>query len=102
MLAIFRLKGQPKREGSIIVRSSKASQSSVYPIRDAFAVVECGGWCFHPWGASEDSTLARTKVVAHDQSSTHNTPLCSAIRLQRVAMLLNTARPAGLIWEMWV
>ena len=40
ILAVFRLKGQPKRDGSIIVRSCKASQSPVYPIRDAFAVVE--------------------------------------------------------------
>ena len=35
-----RLKGQPKRDVSIIVRSCKATQSPVYPIRDAFAVVE--------------------------------------------------------------
>ena len=40
ILGVFRLKGQPKRDGSVIVRSCKASQSPVYPIRDAFAVVE--------------------------------------------------------------
>ena len=40
ILGVFRLKGQSKREGSIIVRSCKATQSPVYPIRDAFAVVE--------------------------------------------------------------
>ena len=40
ILAVLRLKGQPKRDGSIIVRSCKASQSPVYPTRDAFAVVE--------------------------------------------------------------
>ena len=40
ILGVFRLKGQPKRDGSIIVRSCKASQSPGYPIRDAFAVVE--------------------------------------------------------------
>ena len=40
ILGVFRLKGQPKRDGSIIVRSCKATQSPVYPIRDAFAVVE--------------------------------------------------------------
>ena len=40
ILGVFRLNGQPKRDGSIIVRSCKASQSPVYPIRDAFAVVE--------------------------------------------------------------
>ena len=33
-------RGSPKRDSSIIVRSCKASQSPVYPIRDAFAVVE--------------------------------------------------------------
>ena len=31
ILAVFRLKGQPKRDGSIIVRSCKATQSPVYP-----------------------------------------------------------------------
>ena len=40
ILGVFRLKGQPKRDGSIIVRSCKATQSPVNPIRDAFAVVE--------------------------------------------------------------
>ena len=40
ILAVFRLKGQPKRDGSITVRSCEASQSPVYPTRDAFAVVE--------------------------------------------------------------
>ena len=40
ILGVFRLKGQPKRDGSIIVRSCKATQSPVYPIRDAFAVIE--------------------------------------------------------------
>ena len=40
ILGVFRLKGQPKRDGSIIVRSCKASQSPAYPIRDAVAVVE--------------------------------------------------------------
>ena len=39
ILGVFRLKGQPKRDGSIIVRSCKASQSPVYPIRDAFLAV---------------------------------------------------------------
>ena len=39
ILAIFRLKGQPKRDGSIIVRSCRASQSPVYPIRDAILAV---------------------------------------------------------------
>ena len=32
ILGVFRLKGQPKRDGGIIVRSCKASQSPVYPI----------------------------------------------------------------------
>ena len=40
ILGVFRLNGQPKRDGISIVRSCKASQSPVYPIRDAFAVVE--------------------------------------------------------------
>ena len=40
ILGVFRLNGQPKRDGSIIVGSCKASQSPVYPIRDAIAVVE--------------------------------------------------------------
>ena len=39
ILAVFRLKGQPKRDGSIIVRSCKASQSPVYPIGDAILAV---------------------------------------------------------------
>ena len=39
ILGVFRLKGQSKRDGSIIVRSCKASQSPVYPIRDAFLAV---------------------------------------------------------------
>ena len=33
--AVFRLKGQPKRDSGIIFGSCKASQSPVYPIRDA-------------------------------------------------------------------
>ena len=40
ILGVFRLKGQPKRDSGSIVRSCKATQSPVYPIRDAFAVVE--------------------------------------------------------------
>ena len=40
ILAVFRFKGQPKRDGSIIVRYCKASQWPVYLTRDAFAVVE--------------------------------------------------------------
>ena len=40
ILGVFRLKGQPKRDGSIIVRYCKATQSPVYPMRDAIAVVE--------------------------------------------------------------
>ena len=39
ILAVFRLKGQPKRDGNIIFRSCKASQSPVYPIRDAVLAV---------------------------------------------------------------
>ena len=39
ILVVFRLKGQSKRDGSIIVRSCKASQSPVYPIRDAILAV---------------------------------------------------------------
>ena len=39
ILGVFRLKGQSKRDGSIIVRSCKASQSPVYPIRDAILAV---------------------------------------------------------------
>ena len=35
-----------------------------------------GAWrgrlCFHPLGASEDSTLSRAKAVDHDQPSTHD------------------------------
>ena len=48
MLFILPLKGQPKRDGSIIVRSCKASQSPVYPTRDAFAVVEHPAWGVEP------------------------------------------------------
>ena len=40
ILGVFRLKGQPKRDSGSIVRSCKASQSPVYPMRDAIAVVE--------------------------------------------------------------
>ena len=32
ILAVFRLKGQPKRDGSIIVRSCGACQLPVYPL----------------------------------------------------------------------
>ena len=39
ILGAFRLNGQPKRDGSIIVRSCKATQSPVYPIRDAVLAV---------------------------------------------------------------
>ena len=39
ILGVFRLKGQPRRDGSIIVRSCKATQSPVYPIRDAILAV---------------------------------------------------------------
>ena len=39
ILGVFWLIGQPKRDGSIIVRSYKASQSPVYPIRDAILAV---------------------------------------------------------------
>ena len=39
ILGVFRLNEQPKRDGSIIVRSCKASQSPVYPIRDAILAV---------------------------------------------------------------
>ena len=39
ILGVFRLNGQPKRDGSIIVRSCKASQSPVNPIRDAILAV---------------------------------------------------------------
>ena len=37
--AVSKLKGQSKRDSGIIVRSCKASQSPVYPIRDAFLAV---------------------------------------------------------------
>ena len=37
--AVSKLNGQPKRDGSIIVRSCKATQSPVYPIRDAILAV---------------------------------------------------------------
>ena len=40
ILAVFRLKGRPKRDAGIIFRSCEACQARVYPIRDAFAVVE--------------------------------------------------------------
>ena len=38
-MGVFRLTGQPKRDNCIIVRSCKASQWSVYPIRDAILAV---------------------------------------------------------------
>ena len=34
-MGVFRLIGQPKRDSGMIFRSCKASQSPVYPIRDA-------------------------------------------------------------------
>ena len=37
--AVSKLKGQSKRDGGIIVRSCKASQTPVYPIRDAILAV---------------------------------------------------------------
>ena len=39
ILGVFRLKGQSKRDSGIVVRSCKASQSPVYPIRDAILAV---------------------------------------------------------------
>ena len=39
ILGVFRLKGQPKRDGSTIFRSCKASQSPVYPVRDTVLAV---------------------------------------------------------------
>ena len=39
ILGVFRLKGQSKRDSGIIFRSYKATQSPVYPIRDAILVV---------------------------------------------------------------
>ena len=36
---VFRLKGQSKRDDGMIFRSCKASQSPVYPIRDAILAV---------------------------------------------------------------
>ena len=42
----------------------------------SYAAVENGAWrggcCFHPLGASRVGTLSRTKVVTHNQSSTHD------------------------------
>ena len=39
ILAVFRLKEQPERDSGIIARSCKASQSPVYPTRDAILAV---------------------------------------------------------------
>ena len=39
ILGVFRLNGQSKRDGGIIVRSCKAIHSPVYPIRDAILAV---------------------------------------------------------------
>ena len=39
ILGVFRLKGQSNRDSGIIFRSCKASQSPVYPIRDAILAV---------------------------------------------------------------
>ena len=39
ILGVFRLKGQPNRDGGMIFRSCKASQTPVYPIRDAILAV---------------------------------------------------------------
>ena len=39
ILAVFRLKRQPKRDDGMIFGSCKASQSPVYPIRDAILAV---------------------------------------------------------------
>ena len=39
-MGVFRLEGQSKRDGSIIVRFCKARQSPVYPIRDAILACE--------------------------------------------------------------
>ena len=58
ILGVFRLRGQPKRDGSIIVRSCKSSQSPVYPIRDAILAVNhasCPSLSSsgsHQWGES--------------------------------------------------
>ena len=42
ILGVFRLNGQPKRDGSTIVRFCKASQSPVYPIRDTILAANHG------------------------------------------------------------
>ena len=39
ILGVSKLKGQSKRDGGIIVRSCKARQTPVYPIRDAILAV---------------------------------------------------------------
>ena len=39
ILGVFRLKGQPNRDNGMIFGSCKATQSPVYPIRDAFLAV---------------------------------------------------------------
>ena len=39
-IGVFRLKGQSKRDSGSIVRSCKASQTPVYPIRDAILAVK--------------------------------------------------------------
>ena len=69
------------RQSQCIVQLAAGQQPSVrgdgsaaklQPYTSVETELGAGGWCFHPLGASEDSTLSRTRVVARDQSSTHD------------------------------
>ena len=75
-MGVFRLKGQSKRDGSIIVRSRKASQSPVYPTRDAFAVVEhpsCPCWAgITGEGSSQECTPDRDRGTRLATSRWHD------------------------------
>ena len=57
ILGVFRLTGQPKRDGSIIVRYCKARQTPVYPIRDAIR-------CLWPHELHPSSLASRTEALA--------------------------------------
>ena len=64
-MGVFRLNGQSKRDWSSIVRSCKASQSPVYPIRDAILAVN------HASCPSSQSGCGRRASVRTDSSSRH-------------------------------
>ena len=62
---------RPSRCAASTVGSVSASVNT-RAVKKVSAAASSGGWCFHPLGASEDSTLSTARVAARDQASTHD------------------------------